>query len=218
MTWIAAIILALGVFALAAFAFGIARSLWSTLLAALALGLAGYALQASPDLPAAPRSAAPDAQQAVFDLVEARREMVAPEDQSKDDFLFLADAMARQGRYAEAAQALAGVTRENPRDFEAWLAQGNALVEHAGGALTPAALYAYRRASALQPDHLAPGYFLGVSLIRQGRMMEARQVWRDTLEGGAEDAAGREALQERLVRLEALLGVPAGERLTAPES
>ena len=45
-----------------------------------------------------------------------------------------------------------------------------------------------------KPDSLAPGYFLGVSLVRQGRLMEARQVWIDTLATGPEDAAGRAAM------------------------
>ena len=41
MSWIVAIALALGAFALAAFALGVARQGWTSFAAALALGLAG---------------------------------------------------------------------------------------------------------------------------------------------------------------------------------
>src|SRR5688500_9843482 len=54
MTWLLAIVLALAAFALGAFVLGVARRGWTTFAAALALGLAGYALQASPGLPGAP--------------------------------------------------------------------------------------------------------------------------------------------------------------------
>ncbi len=209
MSWFLAAALALIGFAIAAFAFRLPRRLYTSLLAALALGLAGYGLQASPTIPAAPKSSTPQANAADFDLVEARREMLAPADYSGQDMLIVADAMTRQGQFADSAQFLAGLTRANPRDFEAWLAQGNALVEHAGGVLTPAAFYAYRRATALKPDHLAPGYFLGVSMIRQGRMMEAQQVWTETLSAAPTDAAGRAIMAERLARLDELLGMAA---------
>lgn len=210
MSWIAALLLALAAFALAAFGFRLARRLYTTLLAALSLGLAGYALQASPDVPAAPAQGEAGAGETDFAVVDARREMLAQSEWSTAAMLFPADAMARQGRFAEAAQFLNGATRANPRDFEAWLAQGNALVEHADGVLTPAALYAYRRAAALRPEHPAPGYFLGVSLIRQGQFMEARQVWAETLAAAPPDAAGRAPLADRLARLDELLGMAAG--------
>lgn len=206
MTWLAVIALALAAFAVAAFGFGLSRGLWTSLAAALGFGLAGYALQANPEMPSAPKSAADTAAQQDFDVVEARREFVSQADRSGEDFMIVSDAMARRGRYAEAAQMLAGVTRENPQDFEAWLAQGIALAEHADGALTQASLYAFQRASSLRPQNLAPGYFLGVSLVRQGQLLEARQVWRETLENAPADAEGRAGMEARLARLDSLLG------------
>ncbi len=217
MTWLVVIALALVVFAVAAFGFGLARGMWTSLAAALGFGLAGYALQANPEMPSAPTSSQRDQGAQEFDIVEARREFVPPADQSGSNFLLTSDAWARRGRYAEAAQMLAGVTRENPGDFEAWLAQGIALTEHADGALTQASLYAFQRASALKPENIAPGYFLGVSLVRQGRLLDARQAWSETLQSAPEDAEGRAGLEERLSRLDALLGaMQAGEAPMAP--
>ena len=206
MSWLVVLLLAAAAFGAGVLLFRLDKGLWSSLLAALALGLAGYALQASPGLPSAPKAAGQDRGEPLFDIVEVRRELLAQDEQSKADFIVTADAMARQGRYQQAAQLLAGVTRANPRDFEAWLAEGNALVEHADGVLTAPALYAYRQAAQLKPQHLAPNYFLGVALIRQGRMMEARQVWSDSLAAAPEDASGRDIVAQQLERLDAMLG------------
>ena len=76
MSWIVAIALALGAFALAAFALGVARQGWTSFAAALALGLAGYALQASPGLPGAPAAGAARPEGVDWAYVEARHEMV----------------------------------------------------------------------------------------------------------------------------------------------
>lgn len=217
MTWVAVLVLALIAFAIAAFAFRLDRGLWTSLAAALGFGLAGYALQASPDMPSAPRSSAEREGQIEFDIVEARREFVPAGDQSSSDMLIVSDAMARRGRYADAAQMLEGVTRENPQDFEAWLAQAIALTEHADGALSQASIYAFQRAAALEPTSLAPGYFIGVSQIRQGRFMEARQIWQETLASAPEDAAGSAGMRESLARLDMMLAsMQAGQQALPP--
>lgn len=205
MTWLLAIALALAAFALAAFVLRIGRNGWTTFAAALALGLAGYALQASPDIPAAPAAGARQDEQGAWALVDERKGMIDSRRRSMSDKLLVADAFARHGQYANAAAMLRGAVTDNPRDAEAWLALGNALVEHADGALTQPALMAYRRAAEADPTGVGPGYFLGLALIRQGQIPQARSVWADTLESAAADAAGRELLAERLARLDALL-------------
>ena len=210
MSWLIAIALALAAFAVAVFAFRVARSGWTTIAAALALGLAGYALQASPGVRGAPASADAGRGDAAWALVDERKSMIASEDQSRNGKLIVADGYARRGQYADAAGILRGAIADNPRDGEVWLALGNALVEHAGGALTEPALLAYRRAAELDPDAIGPGYFLGLALIRQGRLGEANGLWRATLAAAAPDAAGRDVLALRVERLEALLAQPGG--------
>lgn len=205
MIWLLAIALALAAFALAAFLFRVPRQGWTTFAAALALGLAGYALQASPGVPGAPAPGAPPPSEVDWAFVDARREMVAEDKRSHSNRMIIADGFARRGQYGNAAALLRGAVAENPRDGEAWLALGNALVEHADGALTQPALLAYRRASELDPTSAGPGYFLGLALIRQGRIVEARGVWQSTLETASADAAGRDALAERLARLDQLI-------------
>lgn len=204
MSWVWVIALALGVFALAVFAFRIGRNSWSTFAAALALGLAGYALQASPGLPGAPafqaRTSSSD-----WALVDERKAMVGDAVRSHNDKVLVADGFARRGQYGNAATVLRGAVADNPRDAEAWLALGNALVEHADGSLTQPALLAYRRAAEFDARGVGPGYFLGLALIRQGQIEQARAIWAETLQQSAPDATGRELLRDRLARLDALL-------------
>lgn len=210
MTWVLAIALALAAFAAALVAFRPARSGWTTFAAALAVGLAGYALQANPDVPGAPSTGGADPGEAAWALVDERQSMVGDDARSRSDMLIVADGFARRGQYADAAGFLRSAVADDPGDGEAWLALGNALVEHTGGVLTEPALLAYRRAADLDPDGVGPGYFLGLALIRQGRLGEAAALWRSTLESAAPDAAGREVLALRLERLEGLLTQPGG--------
>ena len=216
MIWVLAVALALAAFAVAAFAMGVTRKSWAAFATALALGLAGYALQASPGVPGAPAGSADTAQRQDWSVVDARQEMIAEGERSHSDKLLMADAFALRARYEDAVTLLNGAVDDNPRDGEAWLALGNALVEHADGMLTQPALLAYRRAAEIDPRALGPGYFLGLALIRQGRLIEARDTWASTLESGAEDAAGRAALQERLTRLDGLLSQAAGGEIAIP--
>jgi len=210
MTWLLAIALGLVAFALGALVFGVARKGWTTFAAALALGLAGYALQASPGLPGAPAAGAGAPDEVDWAFVDARKEMISDGQRSGSNELIMADGFARKGRYSDAAAMLRSAVTKNPRDAEAWLALGNALVEHADGTLTQPALLAYRRAAELDPTGAGPGYFLGFALIRQGRLMEARGVWAATLESAREDAAGRAALADRLARLDELIAGQTG--------
>ena len=205
MSWLLAIPLAGAIFALAITVFRGARRAWSALAAALALGLAGYALQASPSMPGAPAASRAERELPGETLKQARQAMVGPDQRSRSSRLLTADAFATRGQYANAAALLRAAVAEDPRDSEAWLALGNVLVEHAEGRVTEPALFAYRRASEADPAGIGAGYFLGLSLLRQGSIIEGRNVWAETLAQAPEDAAGRAVLAEQLNRLDVLL-------------
>jgi cytochrome c-type biogenesis protein CcmH len=100
---------------------------------------------------------------------------------------------------------LRGAVRENPRDTESWVALGNVLVEHAGARFTPAAMYAYRRAAQTDPATIGPDFFIGAMLIRQGRLVEARNVWAAVLGRVPVDAPFRDGLEQRLDGLDQLI-------------
>ena len=122
-----------------------------------------------------------------------------------------ADAFTRRGHHDQAANFLRNAVAENPKDGEAWLALGNALVEHAGGRLTAAALYAYSQAEKVSPENPAPTYFLGLAFLRAGEPANTLTLWRELLESAPADAEWRGPLAARLERLEAILGVTEQE-------
>lgn len=205
MSWIFAISLAAVCFAAVAALFRIPRKSWTLLVAALSVGLAGYGTQASPSLTGAPRSAQAKPAEEGWALVDLRKEFVGEDRRSRANLLITSDAMVRQGQFANAASLLRGVVNENPRDGEAWLALANALTFHSEGALTPASLYAYRKAAQATPDSAGPAFFIGWALIRQGNLIDGYKVWAGQLEQMPEGAPGREALATRLANLEELL-------------
>ena len=227
MSWAIAILLALIAFGIAAAAFRLPRATWASLGAALLFGLAGYTLQASPDIPGAPKALEEEVYEDQWQVLDSRELLVGSRLSSSSRLLITADGFARQGRFETAAEILRGVVEENPQDFEAWVALGNALTEQADGILTQASVYALRQASEIAPQNPAPSYFLGLSLLRQGRMMEASQVWRGALEAippladGADPDDARLFLADRVERLESMLGqagaLPQDDTLTEPQ-
>ena len=204
MSWLPILALAALAFVAAVFLLRLPRAGYTLLGAALLFGLAGYALQGSPGAPASPGTSAANAQQADELLVEARREFFdSPTLPSR--FLITSDAYARRGDHERAAAFAESAVEENPNDIEAWTALGNALTEHAGGQLTPAALYAYGQAERRNPRSPAPGYFLGLALLRTGQPERTRAIWAELLAEAPTDAPWRAVLAERLARLEALI-------------
>lgn len=223
MMWLVAIVLALAAFGVAVLVFRLKPMTWASLITALLAGLAGYTLQASPDLPGAPAAQTQAAYQDEWQLLDSRRLLVGATLRSHSNALVTADAFASRGQFENAAGFLRGALEQDPRDFELWLALGNVLTEQADGALTQASVYAYREASVLAPGNPAPGYFLGLALIRQGRMMEARGTWASALEQmGEEETEARAFMTERVERLETMLGQiqnagPAAQPAAAPQ-
>lgn len=204
MTWLLALLLAAAAFVLATFVLRAPRKGWEAIAAALMLGVAGYALQAEP-VPAAPKQARETLSGDPAALVRARAKVTQSGIPPQDRWVIIADAMARNGQFGDAAEVLRGAIVKDPKNAEAWLAMANALVQHADGLLTPAALYAYRRAAEAAPEHPGPPYFLGLALAQSGRFAEARTLWRRLLEQTPPDAPWRTDLTGQLGRLEALI-------------
>ncbi len=205
MSWALAFLLAFAAFAAMVFIFRAPRAGWEVIGAALLLGIAGFGLQGSPGLPGAPKQAAQRVSADSAALIDARSKVSGNEIGSTSNWIVVADAMARNGQFANAANFLLGAVEDNPKDGEAWLALANVLVAHAEGQLTPASLYAFREAADTEPDHPGPPFFLGMALAQSGRFAEARSVWADLLQRAPEDAPWRSDLQIRLDRLEAFM-------------
>lgn len=205
MTWVLVLALALAAFGIVVFAFNAPRGSWEAIGAALALGIAGFALQASPGQPGAPKTAVQPVKASGAALVAARQQLGAPGDQASNRWMVIADAMARNGQFGDAAGVVLGAVEADPRNADAWLALGNDLVAHADGALTPAAQFAYRRAALAAPDHPGPPFFLGLALATNGRLAEGRAVWADLLARAPQDVPWRRDLELRLGRLDTFI-------------
>lgn len=204
MSWVLVAGLAGLAFAAMAWLLKTPRGAWEAAGAALLLGLTGYALQGSPSLPAAPKAPAEKiAGSAAAEVAE--RQKLAQSAPMSDRDLVVADALARHGQFADSAEFLRGAVARNPNNAEAWLAMANSLVGHAEGTISPAAIYAYGQSARAAPDSPGPPFFLGMALLRSGRLREGRAVWADLLARTAADAPWRADLAGRLGELDQFL-------------
>jgi len=202
MSWPLVLLLAIFAFIVLAFVLQAPRGGWEAIGAALLLGIAGYGLQGSPGLPGAPKPPAETVAGNSDALVRERKSLSGKGEIAADNWVVIADGLARNGQYANAAAILLGAVEKDPGNGEAWLAMANALVSHAEGQLTPASLHAFRQAAAAAPDNPGPPFFLGLALAQSGRLAEARELWNRLLESTPPDAPWRSDLEMRLRRLD----------------
>ncbi len=205
MNWIVAILLATVAFAALLILTKSPRKGLDVIGAALLLGIAGYGLQGSRGVPGAPKAPAETMPGDPAALVEARRSLAGKDAPLGSNWVVIADGLARHGQYANAAGILLGAIDDDPNNGEAWLALANALVGHAEGTLSPAALFAYRRAAEVAPGDPGPPFFLGMALAQSGRLTEARALWARLLADSPPDAPWRADLEFRLQRLDAFI-------------
>ena len=174
---------------------------------ALVFGLAGYAWQGSPGQPAAPAASDASGKRAAEEgeaMVEGRASLF-DRTLPPPDYLLTSDAFARRGQFADAAGLLRRGLADNPQDQEGWLALGLALIGHADGNVTPAAVQAFGRAQAIDPDHPGAAYFLGSAYLQSGQVRAARNVWAGLVERSPPDAPWRAGLEAEVARLDDMI-------------
>lgn len=216
MTWVLVVGLAVAVMAVLVFVAKVPRGCRDAVGAALLLGLAGYAAQASPNLAGSPKAASEQTTSDAAVLVEGRAKITNSGVPTNNRWIVIADGLARNGRFGDAAEVLRGAIGDDPKNADAWLALANALVGHADSTLTPPAFYAYQRAIAAAPKAPGARFFLGLAYAREGRLAEARALWMAVLRDAPPDAPWRLPLAQQLMRLDAAMGSQAGGA-AAPE-
>lgn len=204
MTWVLVALLALASFAAIAFVFKAPRKGWEAVGAALLLGVAGFALQGRPAEPGAPKPAADKAADSGAALVAARKQL-AQGDGAANQWMVIADGLSRNGQFGDAAGVVLGAVEKDPGNADAWLSLANNLVAHAEGTVTPASLYAYRRATLADPAHPGPPFFMGLALIQNGRLEEGRNLWAGLLASSPPEAPWHADLTARLAQLDAVI-------------
>lgn len=200
MGWIAALLLvALLLLTLWKLArFGRAELQWVG--AAALVALAGYAWQGRPGLIGAPATIHIGAPRANA-FAELRDEFMG-EFTAASRWMIIAESYQRRGNTSEGVGAIRAGLRASPRNPDLWTALGNALMLHGGERLNPAADFAYRRALALVPTHAAARFFYGLALVREGRLDEARALWRSLLADATPGTSWRPLVEARLARLD----------------
>jgi cytochrome c-type biogenesis protein CcmH/NrfG len=179
--------------------------------AAMVLAMAGYAWQGRPGLAGRPPAARAAETRAESAFSEMRHDVLGRFDLA-DSWLTIADGYERRGDTRTAVDLLANATRQYPLNPDLWIGLGNALVLHAGGAMTPAARLAFERAIALAPTAQGPRLFYGLALVQGGQFAEAEQVWRELLAAAPADAPWRPVLEQRITLLAQLRAMIAGSR------
>lgn len=202
--WLAVGALALGAFAFAVLVLKLPREGLALFGAVLVFGIAGYAWQGSPGLASAPKARAVVEGSQGEAMVEGRSALF---DRSTPPpaYLITSDAFARQGRFSDAAALLQKGLKENPRDQEGWLALAMALVGHADGYVTPAAVQAFVRAEVIDPRHPGAAYFLGNAYFQSGEIVAARNVWKGLVDRSPADAPWRDGLAAEVARLDDMI-------------
>lgn len=217
MSWVPMILLAAAIFAVLAFALKAPRGGWEAIGAALLLGLAGYVLQGHPDMPGAPKEAAEKISLDPASQVAERQKMSSNPADIGNSWQVIADGMIRNGQFANAATVLRGAIEKEPKNVDAWLALGNALVGHAEGNVSPAAIFAYQRAADAEPAHPGPPFFLGLALAQSGQLEQGRALWADLLKRTPPDAPWRKDLEQRLSQLDAMIAGQAAQGPVPPQ-
>jgi cytochrome c-type biogenesis protein CcmH len=202
--WLAVGALTLAAFALAVLLLRLPREGFALFGAALIFGLAGYAWQGEPGQPASPKGETAEASTQGEAMVDGRAALF-DRTQPPPDYLLTSDAFARRGQFDDAAGLLRRGLEENPDHLEGWLALGLALVGHADGFVTPAAVQAFGRARLIDPEHPGAEYFLGFAYLQSGEIRAARTVWAGLVDRSAPDAPWREGLEAEVARLDDMI-------------
>lgn len=211
MGWVMLAAIGVGV-AVALWLGGVARSLWTFVGAVLMLGAAGYALQGQPLAPGHPVAANAEPIEIDPAAIEFRDSLLG-RFTADGAYLIAADAMTRSGDTRSAVQAVLGGISKYPNSLTLWTGLGSALQMH-DGAVSPAALLAFKHAAQLGPRHPAPSYYLGLAYIRAGQYATARPYWARALALSPAGAPYRKDIAFQLGRLDMFLA--AAEQARGP--
>jgi len=185
---------------------GLPRLLWTTAGTALLLGGAGYAMQGRPMLGASPAKPVEDKVDIAPDILALRGKMFSSYT-SDSAYQMAADAMIRVGDPGKAVKVTLGGIDRNPRSVQLWTELGSVLVTHDGGSVSPSALFAFRHAMQLSPQHPGPPFFLGLGYAQGGQLQQARFWWARALALTPKTLSYRADIAERLALLDQVIAM-----------
>ncbi|RMF72124.1 MAG: c-type cytochrome biogenesis protein CcmI, partial [Alphaproteobacteria bacterium] len=183
----------------------------------LAIAIPIYLLFGRPDLagtvpPRRERPAAePDARAQEFAALMNRLEQVlAAHPERVDGWRLLARLRLDQERPQEALRAARAGLAQAPQDPTLLWIAGEALIQKAGGRVTPAALLAFERLARVKPDHPAPRYYRGLAALQAGKPEEALAIWHQLADSLDPQDPRRQQLEREIARVEMMKAVRSG--------
>jgi cytochrome c-type biogenesis protein CcmH len=186
---------------------GIAACLFAP---AAALGL--YASVGHPDLPDVPLSARLNESPDRMDLMAAIAKIEAHLAQDPNDgrgYEVLAPVYMRLGRYGDAAKASEAALRLNGETPERLARYGEALVDAAGGEVTPLARHQFEAATAKNPALPLARFYLGLAAAEDGDDARAKEIWTALLQDAPGGAPWAATVRQQLAALSSAAS-PAG--------
>jgi len=183
---------------------GVGRDMLWFVGAALTLGATGYALQGSPGVEAHPVKADVTPIEVDPGLVALRGKMFG-QFTGEGAFLGTSDALIRAGDLRSGTSLILSGLHQSPNSVMLWTGLGTALAQHDGDTMSPATLFAFRRAISLAPTHPGPYFFLGVAYIRARQLPAARAAWAHALTLTPPGVSYHDELAARLALLDQFL-------------
>ena len=191
---------------------GVARDYGWMVGSALMLGAAGYAWQQHAGLPGHPVSF--DAEKIEIDPgLVAFRSAIMP---GNEAIFAAADEQLREGDTTAASGFVSDAIAKRPGDAGLWAGLGSIIAAHDGGQLSPAALFAFRKAVALDPQAPGPPFLLGLAYLQSGQLAETKVAWLSALSLAPRAAPYRVEIAERLVMIDQFMAMQAGQQAPAP--
>lgn len=170
-------------------------ALW--LVPILVAAVAAYAVAGHPTQPSREhRSEPPSAE--MSDVLTRASDALGENPADIQQWGALSSALIADGRTEEAVRGLTLAARNLPPNADLQVLLGTALMAHADGVVTPAARLAFGRASAMQPDHPAPPYFLGLAYLQAGDPQDALGVWQTLMARTPPGAPWRSDLESKI--------------------
>ena len=202
-----------------------------TLLAAAILGPAGavalYLDRGSPNMPDAPfaaRGHGPGDRTTDVDFAQIEsmvKQLAAKMKADPDDpkgWSMLARSYMVLGKYDDAANAFAQVSRLDGANAEAQAGRGEALVYASDGMVTPAAKEAFAAALALDSKEPRARFYLGLARMQEGEPDKALAAWEALAADSPPDAPWLPQLREEIAKLGGVLKEPPKKQPPASAS
>lgn len=162
-------------------------------------------------------AAAPPATGEVAQLISGLEQKMQANPDDPEGWRMLGWSYFQTGRYGDAAKAYARAIALNPKGVGYHSAYGEALVQEAGGQVTPAAAAAFAKAVAQDGADARARYFLGVRKAETGDRKGAIEDWLTLLADSPADAPWLPQLRQTIGQTAAQAGIDIAARLAATQ-